>query len=165
MPTGACHPFVSVMKMHRLERKQSFSCSREQLWDFISSPKNLALITPDYMNFKILTPNLSEKMYAGQIIEYYVNPFPFLRLKWVTEITAVKHLDYFIDEQRFGPYKFWHHEHHLYEDKGKLWMYDLILYALPFGMLGELIHTLDVRNRLNQIFDYRFKKMYALFPE
>ncbi len=151
------------MIIHSLEFKQTFSKSREQVWEFISDPNNLALITPEYMGFEVL-PGVTGSMYSGQIIQYRVSPISGIRMNWVTEITHVRQGEYFVDEQRFGPYSFWHHQHHLHdtEDGGTL-MVDILHYKLPAGIAGRAVNHLFVRGQLNKIFKYRYEQLEKIF--
>lgn len=152
------------MKLHKLETTQVVKASLTECWDFFSSPKNLKVITPDYMGFEIIDGDTNE-MYPGQIIQYYVRPAMNIPLRWVTEITQVKEREFFIDEQRFGPYKLWHHKHFFKEIDGGVEMRDLVHYALPLGFLGNIAHRLYVKKQLKTIFDYRFQKVNELFNE
>lgn len=136
--------------------------TKEQAWAFLSSPKNLKTITPDYMGFNILS-GADRPMFAGQIIQYIVTPILGIKTKWVTEITHVKEGEYFVDEQRFGPYALWHHKHFINEIEGGVEMEDIIDYKVPFGFLGQLAHPFLVKPKLNEIFEYRTKKLEALF--
>lgn len=145
------------MAIYKLETTQLLKTDKKTLWDFISSPKNLQEITPDEMGFEILTENLAEEMYAGQIITYKVSPLLGIKLNWCTEITHVKEGEYFVDEQRFGPYAMWHHEHHIKETPEGMLMTDIIHYKLPFGFLGDIARGLFVKKKLQGIFDYRFE--------
>lgn len=131
-------------------------------WNFLSDPKNLKVITPDSMGFDITSP-AEETMYAGQLIQYKVTPFLGIKMNWVTEITHYKEGEYFVDEQRFGPYSLWHHKHFITEIDGGVQMVDLLHYKLPFGILGQLAHPLLVRPKLDEIFNYRKKKLQSLF--
>ena len=135
----------------------------DEAWDFFSSPANLQKITPEKLGFKIVSKHHGEKMYAGQIIEYYVKPLFGIPLYWMTEITHVVDKKYFIDEQRFGPYTMWHHQHHFKETPEGIEMTDIVHYKLPFGILGELAHSLFVKKQLKGIFDYRFKVVEDLW--
>jgi len=150
------------MKLYRLHSKQSLPISREEAWDFLSDPKNLKTITPDHMGFNMLSGG-DRPMFAGQIIQYKVSPFPGYSTKWVTEITHVKEGEYFVDEQRFGPYSLWHHKHFLKSIKGGTEMEDIIDYKIPFGLLGQLAHPIVVKKQLKQIFSYREQKLIELF--
>ncbi|MDT7830091.1 SRPBCC family protein [Pricia sp. S334] len=150
------------MKLYRLHSKQSLPISREEAWDFLSDPKNLKTITPDHMGFNMLSGG-DRPMFAGQIIQYKVSPFPGYSTKWVTEITHVKEGEYFVDEQRFGPYSLWHHKHFLKSIKGGTEMEDIIDYKIPFGILGQLAHPIVVKKQLKQIFSYRERKLIELF--
>lgn len=150
--------------VYRLKTVQNLPISVEKAWDFLSDPGNLKSITPDYMGFKILE-GAEEKMYAGQIIKYIVNPVLGLPLRWVTEITQVEDQKYFVDEQRFGPYSLWHHKHFIKAIPGGVEMIDIVDYKLPLGMLGRIAHPLFVKRQLNQIFNYRYNKLVELFGE
>src|SRR5258706_15053671 len=115
------------------------------------------------MYFNIITKDLPEKMYPGMIIAYKLKPLPGFRTTWVTEITHAEHLNYFIDEQRIGPYKFWHHLHRLKSIPGGVLMEDIINYQLPYGFLGSIAHALFVRNQLKNILQFRRSKLEEIF--
>lgn len=152
------------MKIYRLHKKQNLPITLDEAWNFLSDPKNLKTITPDYMNFKTLS-GADRPMYAGQIIQYIVTPAFNIKTKWVTEITHVVDKEYFVDEQRFGPYALWHHKHFIKEiDKG-VEMEDIIDYKLPFGILGRMVHPILVKPKLEEIFSYREEKLIELFGE
>lgn len=153
-----------TMKAFHLKFSQRIPMSLDEAWDFFSSPMNLAKITPKEMAF-VVTSELraEEKMYPGMIITYKVSPVAGIKLNWMTEITQVEDHKYFIDEQRFGPYKFWHHQHHFKEIPGGVEMNDILTYGLPMGMFGNMANSLFVANKLQQIFDYRTKKVIELF--
>ncbi|TWO31684.1 SRPBCC family protein [Seonamhaeicola sediminis] len=150
------------MKIYTLHKKQKFPISIDKAWNFLSDPKNLKTITPDYMGFNILS-GADRPMYAGQIIQYIVTPVLGIKTKWVTEITHVIDKHYFVDEQRFGPYALWHHKHFIKEIKGGVEMEDIIDYKLPFGFLGSLMHPFMVKPKLEEIFNYRKQKLEELF--
>jgi len=143
------------MKIYKLERHQFVPISIDQAWDFFSSPKNLKKITPDYLAFEITSDSQEDKMYAGMIITYIVKPILRIPLRWMTEIKHVSEPHFFVDEQRVGPYKIWHHEHHFKTTDGGVDMKDIIHYAMPLGILGRIAHTLFVKKQLNGIFNYR----------
>jgi len=144
------------MAIYKLEKTQLVQTDKETLWDFISSPKNLQEITPEEMGFQITTENLADEMYAGQIITYKVSPMFGIKLNWCTEITHVDKGNYFVDEQRFGPYTLWHHEHHIAETAEGMLMKDIIHYKLPLGFLGDIAQSLFVKKKLEEIFEHRF---------
>lgn len=149
--------------LHTLHTKQFLKSNLTTVWDFMSSPSNLARITPAYMGFHILSDIKDTKMYPGQIIEYYVTPVAGIKMHWVTEITHVKDLGYFVDEQRFGPYSFWHHKHFLKEVPGGVEITDVLHYKVPFGILGKIVNSLFVKKKIKEIFDYRFHKLEEIF--
>ncbi len=150
------------MKIYTLERKQNVAMNIRDAWDFFSNPNNLALITPPSLNLKI-TSELPERMYTGMIITYTVAPIMNMPMTWVTEITHVEEPNFFIDEQRFGPYKFWHHKHMFKEIEGGIEATDLVHYALPLDPLGRIANELVVKKQLNEIFDFRSKYLESRF--
>jgi ligand-binding SRPBCC domain-containing protein len=151
------------MPVYQLIKKQKLPISIDEAWDFISSPKNLKVITPDYMGFDILTKDIPEKMYPGMIISYIVTPVLSIKTGWVTEITHVKDLEYFVDEQRVGPYSIWHHEHFIEEIEGGVLMTDILTYKPPFGIIGRIANSLFIKNKIDEIFTYRENKLNELF--
>ena len=148
--------------IHTLHTKQILPITLEEAWDFFSDPKNLKVITPDYMSFNILG-GADRKMYPGQIIQYIVTPILGIKTLWVTEITHVVDKKYFVDEQRFGPYALWHHKHFIKAVEGGVEMEDIVDYKLPFGWFGNLFHGLIVKPKLKEIFSYREQKLKELF--
>lgn len=152
------------MSFYSLKTEQNLPISLQEAWDFFSSPKNLSKITPKHMGF-IITNQPSETMFEGQIITYKVSPLLGVKINWMTEITTVKENEYFIDEQRFGPYSLWHHRHHFYEIDGGIKMIDEVNYKLPLGFLGSIAHRLFVRKKLKSIFEYREKVLFEMFGQ
>ena len=126
-------------------------------WEFFSQPANLANITPADMGFTVRWQSGGSTMYAGQLIEYTIRPLFGLPMRWLTEITHVKEQEYFIDEQRFGPYSLWHHQHYFKEMDGGVEMTDVVYYKIPFWFLGDVANALMVRKKLEHIFDFRKK--------
>ena len=150
--------------LHTLKTKQLLRSDLNTVWEFMSSPGNLSKITPSYMGFDILSDTDDVgKMHQGQIIEYYVSPVYGIKMHWVTEITHVKTNEYFVDEQRFGPYKFWHHSHFLKQVEGGVEMTDILHYKLPFGFIGKIANALFVKKKITEIFNYRYSKLEELF--
>ena len=150
------------MKIYTLHATQSLPISMDTAWEFLSNPANLKVITPDHMGF-VIHSGADRPMYAGQIIQYKVTPFPGFTTKWVTEITHVDQSSYFVDEQRFGPYSLWHHKHFIKKVDEGVEMEDIIHYKLPFGWLGRMAHPILVKKQLKQIFSYREARLSELF--
>ncbi len=150
------------MKIYTLERTELLPVSLETAWGFFSDPNNLPKITPPELNLRI-TSDTEEKIYAGMIITYTVTPIPFFRSAWATEITQVDSPNYFVDEQRFGPYKFWHHKHFFAEAGDKTEIRDLVHYSLPLGPVGRLANLFFVSRKLDFIFNYRSTQLRKLF--
>lgn len=151
------------MAAHSIKTVQKIPISLDEAWAFFSNPANLQAITPSNMGFRVISKHHGEKMYAGQIIEYTVKPVLGIPIYWMTEITQVKDKEYFIDEQRFGPYKLWHHQHHFKVIEGGVEMTDIIHYKNPMWFLGTLANELFVKKQLQGIFDFRFKKVEEMF--
>jgi ligand-binding SRPBCC domain-containing protein len=152
------------VKTYSLKLKQNIPISLDEAWDFFSSPLNLARITPKEMKFVVTSEfNVDTKMYPGMIITYHVSPLFGIKLNWMTEITHVKDHEYFVDEQRFGPYALWHHQHHFKEIPGGVEMTDILNYAIPYGIFGRLSNTLLVGKQVKKIFGYRVKAVEDLF--
>lgn len=148
--------------IYTLDAEQVLPISQQEAWAFFSAPENLSTITPPDMDFKI-TSQLSHRMHAGQIITYSIRLLPGIRRPWVTEITHVQDGCFFVDEQRFGPYAFWHHQH-WFEPRGDATrILDRVTYKLPLGPLGRLLHPL-IRKQLIRIFTYRSVTLAGLFP-
>ncbi len=152
------------MAFYQFRKELYINTSVEEIWDFISSPKNLKEITPNNMGFDIRTPNLPAKIYEGMIISYTVRPLLGVPTHWVTEITHVRDQFYFVDEQRVGPYKLWHHQHIIMPEKNGVLMKDIVSYQPPFGMLGRMANLIVIKNKLNEIFDYRSQILNKIFP-
>ena len=142
------------MKPSALREVQRLPISLPEAWSFFSDPRNLPRITPPSLGLEV-TSDLPGVMYPGMIITYRVRPIPWISVGWVTEITHVREPVLFVDEQRFGPYRFWHHEHHFREVEGGVEMEDIVHYALPFGTIGRVFGGPLVRRRLEQIFSFR----------
>ncbi len=151
------------MKLYQLKTSQKLPISIQTAWEFFSNPTNLSKITPPWLNFEVRT-KLPEKMYCGMIITYFVRPLLNIPQTWVTEITHVNQPNYFVDEQRFGPYKFWHHQHSftITEDGGVI-MDDIVSYVIPFGFLGRIINYFIVSKKVKEIFDYRKTVLEKMF--
>jgi ligand-binding SRPBCC domain-containing protein len=169
-PAGGCQrcilgnliPFLDFMKLYRLERRQLLPISLETAWAFFSDPHNLQQITPVWLDFKI-TNTISGKMYPGMIISYRLRTLFRLPTTWITEITHVDEPVFFVDEMRVGPYRFWHHQHRFIETAAGIEMRDTVHYALKFGWLGQILHNMIIRTKLNEIFDYRQTALEAIF--
>lgn len=151
-----------LMSLYTVHRTQALSVSSDAAWSFFSDPRNLPAITPPWLEFKVTSP-VRLPMHPGQILTYEVSVLPGLRTTWVTEITHVREGEFFVDEQRFGPYRFWHHQHLFSPVPGGTEMEDLVHYALPYWPVGDVVRGL-VRDRLERIFDYRQEVLRKMFP-
>ena len=150
--------------IHVLQTTQVIPVTLDRAWDFFSDPRNLAKITPPELDFTILT-TLPERVHAGLMIEYRVRPLLGIPVRWLTEITHVEPEKFFVDEQRIGPYRIWHHEHHFKAlDDGHTEITDRVTYVLPFGPLGDLVHPFLVKPQLAKIFAFREKAVGEMFP-
>jgi len=151
------------MAVFQLKFEQLLSAGIDEVWDFISNPANLKKITPEYMGFNIQSGQIPDKMYEGQIIIYKVSPLLKIKTNWVTEITQVKEKEYFVDEQRVGPYSMWHHQHIIKQHGNQVLMKDIVSYQPPFAFLGSIANKLMIEKKLNEIFEYRKRVLEKLF--
>ena len=152
-----------MSKVYSFKAIQHIPVTLDKAWEFFSKPDNLDEITPDDMTFKIVSVHHGEKMYPGQLIEYKVSPLLNIPLYWMTEITHVADKKYFVDEQRFGPFSLWHHQHHFQEIEGGVEMTDILHYKIPFWFFGDIAHALFVKKKVRKIFDFRYDKVEHLF--
>ena len=150
------------MKVHRLNKKQKISKNISEVFDFFSRPENLSKITPKILGFNIMTPS-PIKMKEGQLIDYTINILIF-PIRWTTMITEYDPPHRFVDQQIKGPYSMWHHTHTFKEvDKNETLIEDVILYTMPLGPVGNIVHSLYVRRDLENIFRYRKKTINEIF--
>ena len=152
------------MKLHTLAQEQRLPITRDAAWEFFSTPRNLNEITPKDIGFEILYQP-GDKVHEGQIIAYRIGSLPLVRINWVTEIKAIEDGNAFVDEQRFGPYKFWHHRHTFEDIPGGVLIKDLVHYGLGFGPFGEIAHAVFVRRKLESIFSHRRQILAARFGD
>jgi ligand-binding SRPBCC domain-containing protein len=152
------------MGFYQFQKKQILPATIDEVWDFISSPSDLKDITPGYMGFEITSENLPEKMYPGMIISYIVKPLFGISVTWVTEITEVTEKKFFVDQQRIGPYAFWHHQHFIEPNQSGVLMTDIVSYKPPFGFLGTMANYVIISRKISEIFDYREKCLMQKFP-
>jgi len=152
------------MKTYHFEFETDLPVPLTEAWDFFASPLNLTKITPPELNL-VITSGYTDnsKMYPGLLITYKVAPLFGIKMDWVTEITHIKDQEYFIDEQRSGPYAIWHHQHHFREIKGGVHMTDILTYAIPYGIIGRITNTLLVKRKIKKIFAYRQQQIEKLF--
>ena len=148
--------------MYRLKRKQFLPINLDQAWEFFATPKNLNEVTPEDMVFEI-TSELPDKMYEGLMITYRIKPMMNIPINWCTEITHIKEKEFFVDDQRKGPYNIWHHEHHFKAVEGGVLMTDLLHYDIGKSIFGWIAGKLFVHNKVRQIFDYRYKALENYF--
>lgn len=151
------------MGVHVLKYVQQIPASIQEAWSFFSNPANLQQITPPYMQMRVISTHHGAAMYPGQIIEYRVKPLLNISWYWMTEITHVQEGVLFVDEQRYGPYSFWHHQHHFKPVAGGVEMTDIVHYKLPYGFLGDWVNRLWVHRQLRDIFEYRRQQVIKLF--
>jgi ligand-binding SRPBCC domain-containing protein len=149
--------------MQTLQRTQVLPISINEAWDFFSNPKNLKVITLEFMRFDITSVSKDSRMYPGMIITYIVSPIMNIPFNWVTEITHVNEPHYFVDNQKSGPFKFWHHQHFFKEVPSGSEMTDIVNYAAPFDPISRPIEKTIVRQRVEMIFDFRYKKLNEMF--
>lgn len=151
-------------KVGRLVAKQKLPISIDEAWAFFSDPKNLSKITPKQLNFNILF-GADKSIFSGQIIQYKVSPLPFYRTTWVTEITHAEAPNYFVDEQRYGPYDFWHHKHFFTSIPEGVEIEDIVDFKVPFGRIGKIFSKRLIRKELQKIFNFRNQQLKTMFGQ
>lgn len=135
----------------------------EDVWNFFSMPENLEKVTPEHVNFKTIGGKKGEVVYPGMIVQHQLAPLLGIKMLWTTEIKQVKEQEYFIDEQRFGPYAFWHHQHWFEAVENGTKMTDILHYKVPYGIIGTIADALFVNKMVDEIFEHReevFKKVF-----
>ncbi|WP_313581786.1 SRPBCC family protein [Chishuiella sp.] len=150
---------------YQLYREQQLNCNLETAWKFFSSPENLSEITPKDMNFTVLSKYRNQPIFEGMIIDYIVSPLFNIPLKWKTRISQVDKNKSFTDFQEKGPYKLWNHHHEFIPNQNGVLMKDTVDYELPLGFLGKIAHAIIVKDKLNKIFDYRYKILELRFNQ
>ncbi len=150
--------------IYSFRTEQFLPISAYEAWHFFSTPSNLQKLTPKELDFRITSPRL-EKIHPGQIVTYSIKIFPLFRSQWVTEITVVEDKKFFIDEQRYGPYKMWHHKHSFTEVDGGVLMSDEVYLKLPFPLLAPLAYRLYIKKKLNAIFEFRHKHLEKMIEQ
>ena len=151
------------MKIHRFESVQILPISLSEAWGFFSTPANLDDMTPPELAFETLSGG-DEAMFPGQIIVHRIQILPGIWSQWVTEIVEVADGHYFIDEQRSGPYRFWHHLHRFESCPEGVRILDRVHYALPFHPFSAPFHGLFIQPKLEQIFQFRREILERRFP-
>jgi ligand-binding SRPBCC domain-containing protein len=149
--------------IRRLVREQFLPGQPELVWEFFATPRNLDTLTPPNLRFRIVG-DVAPRMFAGQLIEYRIGLLPGVWTRWLTEITHMREGEYFVDEQRIGPYRLWHHEHHFAPAPGGVRMTDRVTYEVGWGPAGWLAERLWVAREVEKIFDYRAQRIAELFP-
>ena len=151
------------MNIYYYKTKQFLPTDINTAWNFFSSAKNLARITPPELDFKILTELDDKDIYQGMLIEYIVKPLFGIPLHWQTEIWKIKKPEMFVDRQLKGPYKIWEHTHQFIEQEKGILMKDSVKYQLPFGIIGKMAHSLIVKQKIERIFNYRKEILQKIF--
>jgi ligand-binding SRPBCC domain-containing protein len=151
------------MAVYSLKEVQKIPVPLKEAWEFFSHPRNLAVMTPEYLNLRFTNELFGDTIYPGQVITYSVKPLFGIPMLWMTEIKHVRDEAFFVDEQRTGPYAIWHHQHHFREIPGGVEMIDLVHYKIPGWVLGDLANSLFIRKQLKDIFTFRKKKVEEIF--
>jgi ligand-binding SRPBCC domain-containing protein len=155
------------MSFYQFTHSQKIPASLDSVWNFISNPNNLKEITPPFLDFRVITSPGDTKMYAGMIITYIVKPLFGIPVKWVTEITHIREKSYFVDEQRVGPYRLWHHQHKIEPIEHGVLMTDIVTYIPPFYFIGAIANRFFIKRKLSEIFHFRalsIEKKFGIFP-
>lgn len=149
------------MTVYELRRETFIPAPLPKVFEFFSSARNLAAITPGYLRFRLLTPEPID-LHSGTELCYSLRVHG-IAVRWKTIVEKWNPPHEFTDYQESGPYKLWHHTHRFRDGDGGTWMEDVVRYALPFGIVGRLAHWLTVRRDVEAIFEYRAERIRNLF--
>ena len=152
------------MKTYNIKFEQFIDLPINDVFSFFSKPENLSLITPPRLKFDILTPS-PVKMKEGQLIDYSLTIMYFIKLGWRTLITDYEKPHKFVDQQIKGPYSLWHHTHTFEEKDGGTLIHDNVTYAIPLGVVGQLLYAIYIKHDIKSIFKYRRKILDIIFLE
>ena len=150
------------MKLERIQTIQRLPIQIEEAWDFFTSPKNMRLISPHWLDYR-LTMEPPEYLHPGTIVSASIRPIPIYSTNWISEITHVRPLQFYISEQRVGPFKMWHHEHYFRAHDEGVELEDIIMYGMPFGKVGSLVHNMFIRKKLHEAFSFRAQALEQRF--
>ncbi|NNE07843.1 MAG: SRPBCC family protein [Gemmatimonadetes bacterium] len=144
--------------MYELKTEQLIPLPLDEVFAFFADASNLSRITPPWLDFRIVSET-PVRMEEGRLIDYRlkVHGFP---LRWQSEITVWDPPHRFVDEQRKGPYKVWHHTHRFEKAGNGTRVIDEVRYDVPGG---ALIHKLIVKRDIAKIFEYRVRALEELF--
>jgi ligand-binding SRPBCC domain-containing protein len=131
------------------------------VFEFFSAARNLELLTPPFLNFRIVTPEPIQMRHKAHI-EYRI-ALGGVPMRWLTEISVWEPNERFVDLQLSGPYRYWHHFHEFRDSPHGTEMRDVVDYELPFGTLGALAHSLFVKRTLQSVFEYRREAIARVF--
>lgn len=151
------------MKFHTLRREQWIPCPIQEVFAFFADAHNLEEITPPWLGFRIISTT-SKTVSEGTEIRYRLR-LHGLPIRWKTEIRHWDQPNRFVDVQRSGPYRLWHHTHRFEAHGNRTKMIDVVRYVLPFGIVGRIVHAIKVKSDVRKIFDYRHHKIAELFEE
>lgn len=151
------------METYFFNAEQFLPITINKAWEFFSDAENLAVITPPALGFKVLSPVKDQEIYEGMLIDYKVSPLFNVPLHWRTQISKVDKPYSFTDRQLKGPYKLWEHTHHFFEKENGILMKDRVKYQLPYGIIGEVAHSVLVRDKIEDIFAYRKQVLNQIF--
>lgn len=148
-------------KRYQLRRTQIIPKPVDEVFPFFAAPENLQILTPGFLDFRILTPS-PIPMRVGTLIDYRLSLFG-VPLTWRTRIESYEPGVSFVDVALESPYRRWHHLHTFTPAPDGTRMEDLVDYELPMGPLGRVAHALVVERTLARIFDYRADAVRATF--
>lgn len=149
------------MKVYELHEIQKTPIRRDDVFEFFSNAANLQLLTPKHMDLEILT-SLPIEMRSGTVIDYRIRILG-IPLRWQSEIRHWDPPHSFSDVQTKGPYALWEHEHCFTQTETGTTIEDHVRYAMPYGLIGLIIHALFVRPQLKNLFRFRAERIVEHF--
>jgi ligand-binding SRPBCC domain-containing protein len=150
------------MDLHFLSRTQQLPISQDVAWAFFANPANLASITPAWLRFRDITPVQAKLVREGYVYWFELRPLGLFPVRWLGEITHVDAPHSFTDEQKMGPFRYWHHTHTMVPVEDGVEVQDALYYIPPPGIFGGMCHGF-LRRQLEGMFDYRSRMLEEFF--
>ena len=150
------------MKTYQLQRETLVRRDRREVFAFFADAGNLEALTPPWLSFQVLSEQPVD-MRPGTRIDYRLK-IRGIPVRWASEVIVWEPPERFVDEQRRGPYRLWHHEHRFEERPDGTLVVDHVRYAVPGGpLLERLVQRLAVGPDVERIFDYRQARLEQIF--
>jgi len=161
---------------HSFQTEQWLPYPRERVFAFFADPANLPPLMPGWQRARVeralyVAPPASSTggVAAGEgsliTISFRAIPWVPLRLEWDAYIVEFRWNDFFCDEQRRGPFKYFRHCHRVRDERDGSIVSDAVEYELPLGWLGDLANGLVMKRQIRALFSYRQRMLPLLLSQ